>query len=979
MKRFFTLLFMSVLTIGAAFAQPSSVSATYSAGNINTNSYYYSSTCNANDTLQLSVPAGSLITGVDVQYNMTAQSWGWMSEQRSQIECITTGNTEGTWFAGSGYYGTFSYARTGLDIANGISNGSVTFRMQAWRTYGYGGCTSTYQVIPNNSWSVTVYYCPGTAPFTPILSVDTVLANCGDSSATVSANSSYTSYLWSNGDTNVTASFSTSGEYVVLASDANGCPYPDTVHVSVITTNPTQSDSSICQGEEVTLDGQFVPYGGCIAIDTFMQSNYQLIDHNSITGDDRGGIAITPDYFYYVGDGATGRMDASNLANAVALPQRDGIFSDLNSGQLWTFWSGSSFNYSNITSIAKMDVDLNIGDVTPLSQSINAGYGSFVAAGSGYVILWANNNDTFYHIDLTTGEVTNLGSGNISTSSNIYFYNTENWSRWGVAECDSTGGYAIVGRAYYINSSYMYSPGVIARYYISSGDKEIVTTFSGSVSDMACITYSPWNDRWYFHWEGYGSTFPVFGSEMAGYADAQGTGGAGVMSPPPSYIYAWNTGDTAQILTAMPDSTMDFVLMTTDGIGMCYDTLNVQVTEAPSISLTSTDIACKGDSNGAVSSSVSGGSSPYTYSWWPMDTNIANGYGSGTGVSNVPAGTYYLSVVDDNGCSNMDTAEVTEPLSLFIPILSGLADPLCSYSEDGEALVLPAGGDAPYTYNWSNGETTVGNTTLGDGNFSVTATDANGCERVMSGTLTSPDPVSMSFAATGNDCEADEDGTATVTASGGTAPYAYAWENGDDDPNANGLPSGFQNLTITDDNGCMFSDSVEITFLNTAPEITLADSFEKCTEWSITLDAGPNGASYAWSTGDTSQTTTTNAGGLIFVTVTGANGCVTEKSTFVVNNPCPTGIEAVGDVPSINVYPNPSNGVFNVEVEGNVEEMIDLQVLDLTGRVMTSEAGALGSGSNITTLNLSGLARGTYMLRMSQKGELISVRNIVIQ
>jgi hypothetical protein len=46
-----------------------------------------------------------------------------------------------------------------------------------------------------------------------------------------------------------------------------------------------------------------------------------------------------------------------------------------------------------------------------------------------------------------------------------------------------------------------------------------------------------------------------------------------------------------------------------------------------------------------------------------MDTNIANGYGSGTGVSNVPAGTYYLSVVDDNGCSNMDTAEVTEPLS----------------------------------------------------------------------------------------------------------------------------------------------------------------------------------------------------------------------------------------------------------------------------------------------------------------------------
>ena len=210
-------------------------------------------------------------------------------------------------------------------------------------------------------------------------------------------------------------------------------------------------------------------------------------------------------------------------------------------------------------------------------------------------------------------------------------------------------------------------------------------------------------------------------------------------------------------------------------------------------------------------------------------------------------------------------------------------------------------------------------------------------------------------------------------------PYAYAWDNGDDDDEATGLTSGFHFLTITDGNGCMFVDSVEVTFQSEAPNIPLADSIEKCSQNSIMLDAGTEGVSYLWNTGDTSQVITTNAGGLIIVTVTGENGCEATHTMFIQNNPCPTGVETIDEGALINVYPNPSNGVFNVEVEGNLESAIDLQVTDISGRVLADLSGALQSGSNMATLNLTDLAKGSYILRMSRNGELVSVKQIVIQ
>lgn len=153
------LLFTLCFAVSHSFGQSATV--TYSAGNISTPITNYSATCNGpTTTLVVSIPAGASVTSIDVAYDFTAFNGVWMSEQRSRVHCQETGNTEGT-FNGTGgsSAGTESYNRTGVAIASGISaTGTLTFEMQAWRTWGGTACDQAYNYINNNTWSITVYY-----------------------------------------------------------------------------------------------------------------------------------------------------------------------------------------------------------------------------------------------------------------------------------------------------------------------------------------------------------------------------------------------------------------------------------------------------------------------------------------------------------------------------------------------------------------------------------------------------------------------------------------------------------------------------------------------------------------------------------------------------------------------------------------------------------------------------------------------------
>lgn len=143
-------------------------SATYSSGDILTDNLFtligHSSSCPG--TLSVLIPDGAIITSVDVNYNMTAQNVGWMSEQRSQLRCVSPGGSaESMLYNGSGTTtGTFTYNRTGLTIANAVQGGGqIVFQLHAgrtWSTSGYAGCQIYNNKVDNNTWTVKVYFQP---------------------------------------------------------------------------------------------------------------------------------------------------------------------------------------------------------------------------------------------------------------------------------------------------------------------------------------------------------------------------------------------------------------------------------------------------------------------------------------------------------------------------------------------------------------------------------------------------------------------------------------------------------------------------------------------------------------------------------------------------------------------------------------------------------------------------------------------------
>jgi hypothetical protein len=116
-----------------------------------------SSTCPG--TITVNIPTGVTITGVDIAYDFEAGSGAWMSEQRSELRCITTGINEGTLAIGTGLGGTFSYNRTGLTIANGVATSpQLVFELHAGRTWGGSGCDPAFNKILANSIQLTVHY-----------------------------------------------------------------------------------------------------------------------------------------------------------------------------------------------------------------------------------------------------------------------------------------------------------------------------------------------------------------------------------------------------------------------------------------------------------------------------------------------------------------------------------------------------------------------------------------------------------------------------------------------------------------------------------------------------------------------------------------------------------------------------------------------------------------------------------------------------
>ncbi len=260
------------------------------------------------------------------------------------------------------------------------------------------------------------------------------------------------------------------------------------------------------------------------------------------------------------------------------------------------------------------------------------------------------------------------------------------------------------------------------------------------------------------------------------------------------------------------------------------DSLLIQVIEVM-------DITCFGANDGAIDLTISGGTPPYAFLW-------SNGVQEAA-ITNLAAGTYTVTITDNNGCTAAASVDLLEPTEI---IISPIIDPVnCNGDLVCIDLTNTTGGCVEYLYDWNNGVTgPVNCDLLPDGVYEVTVTDCNGCIEVASFTLDGPEAISAQLEVM---CTAPGvfNGAIDLTVTGGTLPYAYLWSNATTSEDISGLDAGLYSVTITDANGCTIEASAQIDNLitNISPDQTI------CTGESVQLSVSSenvNGAlTYAWS------------------------------------------------------------------------------------------------------------------------------------
>ena len=172
--------------------------------------------------------------------------------------------------------------------------------------------------------------------------------------------------------------------------------------------------------------------------------------------------------------------------------------------------------------------------------------------------------------------------------------------------------------------------------------------------------------------------------------------------------------------------------------------------------------------------------------------------------TNLAAGSYTVTVTDDNGCNTNDNVTISEPDQLYaIPLLVNHVS--CNGLSDGSATSIGVGGTvaADYTYLWDDptAQATATATNLAAGTYTITITDDNGCSADSTIDIIQPNALTASHTIDAQvSCFGLSDGQATVTPSGGTNPYTYLWDDpaAQTTPTATGLAAGTYNCTITD-------------------------------------------------------------------------------------------------------------------------------------------------------------------------------------
>ena len=280
----------------------------------------------------------------------------------------------------------------------------------------------------------------------------------------------------------------------------------------------------------------------------------------------------------------------------------------------------------------------------------------------------------------------------------------------------------------------------------------------------------------------------------------------------PPYTFVWTgpndfSANTEDISDLEPGT---YVVLITDDNG-CTASCSATISQTGEITIDKTieHVTCYGGNDGSVDITVSGGTSPYTYSW------TGPGYFSATteDIYDLAAGNYVVTVTDANGCSVTKTKTVIQPDNEIV-VGKDIEHVSCYGGNDGSVDITVSGGTNPYTYSWTGpgyfSAATEDIFGLVAGNYVVTVTDANGCSVTKTKTVSQPDnEIVVVKDIEDVSCLGGSDGSIDITVTGGTTPYTYAWTGpdyfSDYTEDLTDLEAGNYEVTVTDANGCSAS------------------------------------------------------------------------------------------------------------------------------------------------------------------------------
>ena len=421
----------------------------------------------------------------------------------------------------------------------------------------------------------------------------------------------------------------------------------------------------------------------------------------------------------------------------------------------------------------------------------------------------------------------------------------------------------------------------------------------------------------------------------AGQAQTLCAGAVAILNGSGASTYTWNN-NVSNGIAFTPVATQTYTVTGTD-INGCQNTAQVTVTvnALPIVSAGQAQTVCSG------ASVTLNGSGALTYTW---NNNVTNG----VAFTPIATQTYTVTGTDANGCQN--TAQVTVTVNALPVVSAGQAQSLCA----GASATLTGSGAS--TYVWDNNVTNgVVFIPVSTQTYTVTGTDANGCQNTTQVSITVNPLPTVNAGSTQNVCPGSQ---VTLAASGAST---YVWNNNISNgqaftPNA----SGIYTVIGTDLNGCIDTGQVSVNIF-TAPSVDLGNDTVICDynfPYQITATGTP-GSTYSWDNGATGNPVSVAGQGTFTVTVTDANGCIATDDIIIESDPC-AGIIEQGM--SIVLYPNP----FNESVQITSTESIDaqLEVYGSDGRIIYTTR----MNGQHATLSLSNLARGNYMVKIVHNG-----------